>query len=434
MIRKIYHSLVVTVVYVLGGLTALAQNQNQLVVKLTTDSFSAFKYEAVGYGEKGKAIPAGKAPWTLKINKQGSKDASGAEQIASIILNRAGVVEESFHADLPGHPAYFFSDLHRAVILEGKIFYYTWKNGADIKYVLVPVGESFSGQHSEWKSKVEAAQNRILDEQKNVRTEIASARDKAEQAEKAANSLKGKSVRQIRVTWLEMPTVIGHLTKLKYGIEAELSDGTVLKTNNLGGKLLWDDFDIEVSGAEFGEEVLTIWPDASKIPHDKVVVNVKSKHGAQTATIAVDVTYTEPYVAKHEGWSYAGANGNHGMSLIVLAKADKTAQGKPVIKVEINDAQSGKTLQRLKLAPGTALKIEAYGANGSSGGKERRGYNGGNGGNVTVIQDPNITNFALVVNNKGGQGGSGGPNKSMPGFAGKDGRYDSKKQPVSLSW
>jgi hypothetical protein len=433
MVKIILHSLVVTAVCIFGSCIALAQNQNQLAAKLNTDNFSAFKYDAVGYGEKGKAIPAGKAPWTLKINKQGSKDASGAEQVSSIVLNRAGVVEEIFQADLPGHPAYFFSDLHRALILDGKIFYYAWKNGADIKYVLVPVGESFSGQHSEWKSKVEAAQNRVLEEQKNVRTEIASAKDKAEQAEKAANSLKGKSVRQIRVKWLETPAAVGHLTKLKYGIEAELSDGKVLKTGNMGGKLPWDDFDIEVSGAEFGEEMLTVWEDASKIPDDKVVVNVKSKHGAQTATIALDVTYTQPYVAKHEGWSYSGANGNHGVSLIVLAKADKTAQGKPVAKIEINDAQSGTTLHRLKLAPGTGLKIEAYGGKGASGGKDRRGYNGGNGGDVTVIQDPSITSLALVVNNKGGQGGNGGPGQ-MSGLAGKDGRYDNKKQPVSLSW
>lgn len=420
--------------------TTIAQtlNQNQLAAKIVEGDFAAFKFD-----DRKKVVAGGKA-WGVKMTKASQKDGSGATIINELVLNRAGIMEEFFKPDLANHPAYFFNESVRVMIFEGKIFYYAWKSAtAEIKYILAPSGESVSGTHDDWKKKIELAQSQVLAEQKNARTAIASEKEAKEAAEKLANSIKGKAVKALRVKFLETGATIGHLTKVKYGIEAELTDGKVLKTSTMGGKLPWDDFDITVEGAEFGEELLTVWLDCEKIPSDKIIVNVKAKHGINSSTTAsLDLPFTQSVILDYSGnqggqvnlYSYAGYRGHNGKNLHIKAKADKTASGKNIIKVEVTDGVSGEILNRLKVAPGTTISVFAGGGNGSQGGDNTAGGNGGDGGNVNLVQDPNVVGLAITVQNKGGSGGKHKDYASKNGAQGNNGRYENQKQAVSFSW
>jgi hypothetical protein len=415
-----------------------AQNQNQLAAKMGEGDFYAFKFD-----EKKKAVSAGKAAWGIKFVKSGQKDGSGNEIITELILNRAGIVEENYKPDLTNHPAYFFNDAVRVMYMDGKIFYYTWRSAtAEIKYILAPSGESVSGLHDDWKKKLETFQAQILAQQKDARMQIAEQKSQQEEAEKLANSLKGKNLKEIRIKWLDKPANLGHLSKVKYGIEAELTDGKILKTSNLGGKMPWDDFSITVEGAEFGEEVVTVWNSCEKIPNDRIFITAKSKHGGQTATASLDIPFTESFVGDFGGgeggrfalYSYPGHRGYNGMNLNLKAVGDKTKAGHFVIKVEIIDGATGEVLHRLKLAPTAALRIQVNGGDGSFGTKSTKAGNGGDGGNVTLMQDPSASSLQITVTNRGGVGGKNKEMYNGDGVPGKDGRFIVNKQAVSLSW
>jgi len=424
----------------LGGQSLWAQtpNQNAQGAKAGQGDYTCYKFD-----EKKRTPFASGKPWGVSFTTSG-KDGDGNQIISQLVLNRAGVIEEIFVPDLPNHPAYFTYNSIRAMYMDGKLFYYTWVSGApkEIKFVLVPNNGNLSGKHDEWLPKIQAHQNQILADQKNARANLADEKAAQEAAEKLANSLKGKSVKSIAVKWVENPTSLGHFSKIKYGIEAQLSDGKTLKTSNLGGKMPWDDFSIEVSGAEFGEEVLTVWGDCSKIPNDQVVVKVKDKHGLNLSTsISLDLTYNESIQLDYSGarggvvniYSYAGARGGNALNLIIKSVGAKTSAGKSIHKVEVVDASTGEVLNMLKLGPGQNLSVLANGGNGSYGRDNTNGGNGGDGGNVTYLQDSS-SGLVVTVNNKGGSGGKHDTLMSKNGATGKDGRYDVKKQAVSLGW
>ncbi len=420
--------------------SALAQNlnQNQQVKSFADGDYTAFKFD------DSKKIVAGGKAWGVKIIKSSQQDGTGSPIVTELVLNRAGIIEENYKPDLPNHPAYFTGEGIRVMFFDGKLFYYAWKSAAaEIKYILVPNGGSVSGKHDEWKSKVENYQNTVLADQKNAREAIVSAKQAAENAEKLANSTQGKKVKALKVKWIATPSAWGHLSKLKYGIEAELADGKVLKTSNLGGKLPWDDFNIEVEGAEFGEEELTVWLDSDKIPTDKVQVTATAKHDGSIKTVAaLDVPYTSAVKLNYGGgeggrvniYAMAGYRGGDGKNLIVNAISGKTQSGKSIIKVEIQDAGTGEVLNKLKLSPNTALSINVIGGNGSHGNENTKAGNGGNGGNVTLNQDPSVVGLNISVVNTGGVGGKNKDRPSMSGSAGSTGRYEVRKQAVSLSW
>ena len=65
------------------------------------------------------------------------------------------------------------------------------------------------------------------------------------------NSLNGKTIKSIALKMIDAPSDIGMLTIVSIGIEVILTDGTVLKTKNLGGKTPYTDFKSEVKGGDF---------------------------------------------------------------------------------------------------------------------------------------------------------------------------------------
>jgi hypothetical protein len=223
--------------FLLLNFQSIAQNpnQNKLIASFAEGDYTPFKFD-----DRKKVVAGGKA-WGIKIGKDSKQDGGGNTIITELVLNRAGIIEETYKPDLPNHPAYFIGEGIRVMFFDGKLFYYAWKSAAaEIKYILVPNGGSVSGTHDEWKSKVENFQNSVLADQKNAREAIVSQKQAAENAEKLANSIKGKNVKALKIKWITPPTSLGHLSKVKYGIEAELTDGKTLKTSNLGGRLPWD--------------------------------------------------------------------------------------------------------------------------------------------------------------------------------------------------
>lgn len=406
---------------------AAQKNQHEELSSFSNGKLTVFK------PENDKFISSGK-PWPYEVNKSGSR-------VQKIILQRAGIIEEIFLPDLDNHPAYFLFESQRLAAFEGSIFYFTWKGDmATIKYVLVPEGKSFSGQVKDFEQKLSAYQLAVLGSQGNARENLASERKEQEKLDKIANSIQNKKVKSIKASWLNLPSKIGHGTKLKYGIEATLEDGTVLKTSTLGGKMPWDDFVITVEGAEFGEEQLAVEMDAKKIPNDKVIVNVKAKSNPSLTTkIETNVNYSEivnlQYNAYQNGGYVVRNTGAHGLNafdITVKSASYTTKNGEAANKVEVIETSTGKVLNRLKMSAQATLNIYSNGDGGMSGKDSKRGGNGGNGGNFNIIKGSGSSLQLNIINN----GGRGGNHSSalMQGNDGRKGNISNSSQAVSFSW
>lgn len=409
------------------------QSQNELLKNFTATSLTVFKVEK-DKNWKPFFEKAGK-PWPITLEKSG-------ESISKVIINRAGVIEEIYEPDLKEYTAYFKDTKHRLVFIDDNFYYIQWSSGkATIKYVLTEKSD-IDKSYDAHIVKIENYINKTVAAQSGDRAQLSAKKAEQDAAEKLANSLKGKSVKSIAVKWIGNTIETGHLVKVSYGIEATLTDGKLLKTSNLGGKLPWDDFKITVQGAEFGEEMITISIDAAQISSDNVIMTVQSKHQAAiTTTSKLPVYYNTGLQLDYSGAAggvvhltvSAGYRGGNGQNIIVSVKAT-TANGTPVNQIEISDANSGQILQRLKMSPYAMLTINAMGGKGSHGRDNTRGGNGGNGGNVTIIKDSNVGTFTYVVNNQGGNGGKHEDLSSYDGQNGSAGSVDVSTASVSFGW
>ncbi len=286
-IVKIIFIIGITLFFISSKLLA-QQSQNELLKDFSATSLNVFK----ATDSKFEKV---KKPWPIKLEKNG-------DAISKLIINRAGVIEEPYEPDLASYPAYFKDKKYRVVFVDGNFYYITWsRSKATIKYILTEKG-SVEKDHEKHTDKIESYITKTVAAQSGDRKELAANKEKAAAAEKLANSLKGKNVKSIAIKWLETPSPLGHFTKIPYGIEAKLADGTYLKTENLGGKTAWDDFKITVKGADFGEEQVTVSKDASKIANDKVIVTVQSVHiPSLKATADMAIPFTAPIDLGYSG-------------------------------------------------------------------------------------------------------------------------------------
>lgn len=410
------------------------QSQNELLKNFTATSLNIFKVEK---NNNGKPIfeKAGK-PWPITIEKSG-------DAISKLIINRAGVIEEIYEPDLAEYPAYFKDTKHRIVFVEDNFYYIQWSSGkATIKYILTEkdaVDKDYVGHTT----KIENYINKTVAAQSGDRAQISAKKDEQENADKLANSLKGKNVKSIAVKWIDNTSQTGHSVKFKYGIEATLTDGKLLKTSNLGGKMPWDDFKITVQGAEFGEEMITISTDAAQIPSDNVIMRVQSKHQTTiTTTTKLPIHYNTGLQLNYFGAAggvyqltvTAGKRGGDGKNLMVSVKAITTANGETVNQIEVVDAGSGEVLNRLKMNPNATLTFNTMGGKGSHGRDSTYGGNGGNGGNITILKDSSVGIFNYAVNNKGGNGGKHDDIGSYSGQNGNTGNVDVRTDSVNFGW
>jgi len=413
--------------------TAFSQNQNELAKSFKEDNYKVFKIE-------NGAVVATAKPWAVKVFWAGSQDAQGNPMLEKVEINRAGVILETFKPDLAMHPAYLNTSESRITFLKNYICYYTYaQDHATIKYFLCE-----DCQVSDYQSinrELDAYILEVFKSQKGSREQQAAVQQKQAEADKIKYSLKDKAVQSVQIVITDTPSELGHFSQISYGVQATLADGQVFKTPNLGGKTAWENFKVEVQGAEFGEEKLKINPDCASIPADQVRIKASSKYHPQiSATKNIDLVYNASIDVNYSGgrggtsgiYVHAGMRGQNGSDLEIYAKpTSHKSNGSSLIQIEVRGG--GKILHRFKLSPNTPLNVYANGGNGSYGDKGKSPGNGGNGGNIMLYKDPKCPNLAISVSNRGGNGGKYKDSK-ITAPNGFNGTFRTINQNVSLNW
>jgi hypothetical protein len=410
-----------------------AQNQNSLVKNFGDGDYQVFKVE-------NESLVQATKTWPLKLFFSSNLDTENNKVIEKVEINRANVVLEAFQPDIPNYPAYFGSGDSRITFLKDYVIYYNYaQEHATIKYVLCK--NCSKPDYKSLNTELDSYILGIFKNQKSAREQIATNKQKQQEAEKIKYSLKGKNIQNIEIVVTNLPTELGHFSQILYGIQATLSDGQVFKTPNLGGKTDWENFVVEVQGAEFGEEKLQIHSDCSKIPSDQIRIKVTSKyHPNITTTKSIDVLYNAPIEVNYSGgrggtsgiYVYAGARGQNGQNLDVYVKPSKHKKnGSSLVQLEVRSM--GKVLHQFKITPNTPINIYTNGGNGSYGDKSKAPGNGGNGGDVTIYKDPTTPNLSINVQNRGGSGGKYKESKIMAAN-GSSGSFRTINQNVNLNW
>ena len=343
---------------------------------------------------------------------------------SEIVIMRAGVVEEKFLVDVPGHPAYFSNGVSRISIIGGVMYYYTWKSSvAEIKYFLSNESSNLDIKNiAEANVKLNAYLIETFNNQSNARTDLVADQNAAVEKEKIIYSLKGKDIKKLEFVWLTPSSEIGLQCKVKYGIKATDSKGVEYKTASLGGKTPYEDFEMTVTGALPGDEVFTIESTCKTIVGDKIQVIVKNKFNpALQITSSIPISYSTPVSISYRGdngcgqamYRTSGYGGGKGDDLDVYATTKNN-----LILVEIKKASTGEILHQIKVKPNTIITIDVCGGSGCSGttsssGTGGNGGNGGDGGNVIIHQTAGLTGCKIIVKNTGGSGAAGGKGASI---------------------
>jgi len=421
--------------FIIGGLSVKGQeSQSTILTKFESGNYTVYKLN------KKKKFEKIKKTWPVEITKQGGN-------VSKVLVKRAGILDELFEADVPGYPAYFAFKTFRLSFIKDYGVYYEWngKQQATTKYVLVKPGGSFIGNPETINKNVATYATATFKKQTGARANVKEAKAGLAEAERKINSIEGKEVSKIEIQLLSSPSKVAHFSDaVKYGIVANLKDGSQLKTPNLGGKIPWEDFKLSNEGCSNTIDEVRVEESASKIPNDKIVIRVASKYNASlkdsksintTNNVSVQLSRNGFYGADRAqatnkstfGASQRGGNGN---SLTIKVKTVKHKQtGASLNKIEVYDETKGEMIAQYKLTPSTELIINSYGGKGqwgSKGGSDAfpngdNGGNGGNGGNITIIKDPSVSKLNITVNNSGGKGGRGGKRYNLNGTSGSEG-------------
>lgn len=409
--------------------TKAQENQNTELAKLSAGNFAVYK--AVESGSSFKFESTSK-PWPVTFIKDG-------ESFSEVVVNRSGIIEEKYQADLLGYPAYYKSDASEIVLtaIDKKIYYYSWsvKTGASIKYIF---SELKVKNYADEKTILDNYRNSIKDLQTNARTQRIN--ENNAQAEKLAeeNTLKGKTIKSIKISAIDKPAEIGLLSTIAIGVEFELADGKILKTKNLGGHTPYTDFDSEVSGGDFAGGDFKVADDSRKIPNDKIEIAIWSKFDDKKikTKFSCDINYKKDINynfsgnagawgrAYTSGYTINGLNGNDGKS-VNISVTGLLINGEKINKLVITEAYSGRIMSEAKLHVNNTISINVSGGNGGNGSEEKTGNggsggNGGNGGNVS-LSGSGASSLKITVSSNGGKGGIGGKPKTAAYFNGTNG-------------
>jgi hypothetical protein len=416
-----------------SNLSIAQNNQNIEISALENGNFTVYKVVEISYNNT-KFEKAAK-PWPVKFIKEN-------EEVTSVSLKRAGVIDEIYVSDLPGFPAYFFNKTSEIVIsvIDKKIYYYKWsaKTGAEILYIL---SNSNPGKYTDEKSNLENYRKEIKNLQTTARTERIEENTILAEKEAKENSLEGKEIKSINLKLIDNKTDIGMLSMVSIGIEVELLNGIILKTKNLGGKTPYSDFEFEVKGGDYAGGDFKVANDSRKIPNDKIEIIAWSKFDTkkQKGIFSHPINYKNDIFYQYQGISGAngrgmtvgfteyGGNGKDGRSVKVQADEFKI-NGVSVIKIVITDYNTGELLSEAKINAESTFTINVNGGNGGSGvngsgnysGNGADGGNAGNGGNV-ILTGSASSILKIVVMNSGGKGGSGGSAKTTSNTSGSRG-------------
>ncbi len=396
------------------------ENQNVELLKLTSGNFTVNK--VVEGGSNFKFETSAK-PWPISFNKEG-------DRFTEIVINRAGIIEEKYQADLPGFPAYYKSTTSEIVItaIDKKIYYYTWsvKMGATIKYIF---SESKVKNYLDEKTILENYRNSIKELQISARSQRIEENNAIAEKLAEENTLKGKKIKSVKIIPINNSTEIGLLSILAIGIEFELDNGKILKTTNLGGFTPYTDIETEVSGGDFAGGDFKIADDSRKIVNDKIEITawskfddkkIKSKYSLPL-NYKKDVNYNFQGASGASGRGYTvgytvnGTNGMDGKSVNITVTSI-TINNEKINKLSITDASTGKLLTESKIQVNYTLNINTNGGSGGNGteGKDNggNGGHGGNGGNI-ILSGNGIESLKIMSTTYGGKGGVGGKAKTQ---------------------
>jgi len=400
------------------------ENQNIETAKLESGNYEVYKAIENSFRKATKT-------WPIKFFKEGGK-------CSKILVKRVGLIEEFYDADLPNYPAYYLTNTTDVVVtvISGKIYYYTWseKHGSTIKYMFSMSKISDVKKESEtlnqYRWNIKKKQTGSRDERK---------KDSAELNAKIAseNSLKGKSIKSIKVKLVNKVADAGHFSVIAIGMEVTLTNGEILKSKNLGGKTPYEDFGFSVSGGNFAGGDFKVANDTRQIPGDVITVKAWSKFDASVKgsfshplNYRNDISYNYGGAGGRGGSNYArqlpyGGNGGDGKSVNVTAEK-LTINGENVTKITIREL-SGKVLSVAKIHIDNTVNLSVKGGNGGRGAQGNfEGDNGANGGDGGDAGSVNVTGSGssqinMVVNVQGGSAGAGGKGHDSWNYNGTNG-------------
>lgn len=416
------------------------QNQNIEFSKIESGSYPVYKTVEKGYNKY--VFEQAKKNWPVELFSEG-------DIYPKILIKKVGLIDEFYTSDLPAYPAYYLSNTSTTVItvLDKKIYYYTWSasKGATISYILT-MGKP--GKYVDEKAELDNYRRSIKKNQTGARDDRK--KDNAEIAEKEAqeNTLKGKSIKSIKLKLIDAPSEIGMLTVVSIGIEVELTNGKILRTKNLGGKTPYTDFETSVKGGDYSGGDFKVANDSRQIPNDKIEVKVWSKFDSN-----IKGSFNHPINYKSNlFYNYSGRSGSHGRSgtsgktkhgkngksakSVNVYAESLTINGETVIKVTITDASTGAVLTEAKVNVSSQITINVNGGNGGDGDKgafdsDGDGGNGGDGGDAgdVYLTGNGASLLQLIVEKNGGRAGNGGSAKESyhsrgsKGSRGRDGSF-----------
>jgi hypothetical protein len=275
-------------------------NQNVELSKIESGSFKVYKTVEKGYDKY--VFEQAKKNWPVELFKEG-------DIYPKILIKKVGILDEFYEADLPAYPAYYFggnADINVTVI-DKKIYYYSWSasKGSKIMYILSMTAPKMFKYEKEtldtYRRSIKTKQSGSREDRKKQNAEIA-----AKSAEE--NTLKGKSIKSIKVKLVDPNADAGMFSVIAIGMEVTLTNGKVLKTKNLGGKTPYSDFESSTSGGDFTGGDFKIENDTRRIPGDKITVKVWSKYNT---AIKADLSHALNY-KNNMYYHYQGNGGKHG--------------------------------------------------------------------------------------------------------------------------
>jgi len=431
--------IVLLVFLLISHVICVAQkNQNIEVAKIESGSFSVYKMMEKGYNKF--VFEKAKKNWPVELFKEG-------DYFVKILIKRVGILDEFFKVDLPSHPAYYHGGNANIVVtvIDKKIYYYTWSaaKGAKINYILT---NGSPGKYVTEKELLDNYRRSIKNKQSGARDDRKEANAAIAAKEAEENSLKGKSIKSISLKLVDPPSEVGMFSVLSIGMEVTLTNGTVLKTKNLGGKTPYTDFETSFSGGDFTGGDFKVANDSREIPYDKIDIQVWSKFDSKVkGNFSYPLNYRSDVFLHYNGrggahgrgsTSGVSPNGGHGKDArsINLVASALSINGEKIIQVTATDASTGELLSETKINPKNIFTVNVSGGNGGNGCEGRHehsgdGGNGGDGGNAgdVYLSGDGASLLQITVLNDGGNAGSGGsPKTSNYNTRGSNGSRGSK--------
>lgn len=408
-------------------------NQNIELSKIESGSYSVYKVMEKGYNNYIFQLATKK--WPIEFFKEG-------DHFSKVLVKRVGLIDEFYKVDLPNHPAYFHGGNKEYVVsaINKKIYYYVWSpaKGAKIDYIFSNNGKP--SKYANEKVALDTYRKSIKNKQVGAREERKEENAAIAAKEAEENTLKGKSIKSIKLKLIDPPSEIGMFTVVKVGIEVTLTNGKVLKTKNIGGKTPYTDFSSNTKGGDFSGGDFKVANDSRNIPTDKIEIEVWSKYDSKIkADLSHPINYKNDIFYHYTGSSGAhgrgavvgvsqnGRNGSNGRSVNIRAES-RVINGENVSEIVITNASTGEILAEAKINNTHTLYVNTsggYGGNGCRGshahsGNGGNGGDGGDGGDITVTGSAAYT-LQLEATTDGGNGGSGGSAKNSYNSKGSNG-------------